>query len=225
MRLEMHEWQLQRACTAVNAPPFTPGRNTMKFDPAVQRTLCAAALLLATAMAPTWAANSATVALSPMTRTVTVNDTFSLSLQVSDATDLIGAYDFGVALGTAGIIGLQSVTFSGALGADADQQSSLPGSFAEVSLALNRADIEALQAASGFTLATLNFKALTAGTTSVSLSPSLVGDFNGDAMDLSLIDASVTVKGGIVGTIPEPSTYALMGACLLVIARTVRRKA
>lgn len=197
----------------------------MKFDTAMKRTLSAAALLLAASAAPTWAANSATVALTPTPQTVNVNDTFSLSVRISDATDLLGAYDFGVALGTAGVISLQSVTFSGALGADALQESTLPGSFAEVSLALDRADIEALQAATGFTLATLNFKALAAGITTVALSPSLVGDFNGDAMDLSLLDASVTVKDGIVGTIPEPSTYALMGACLLVIAQTVRRKA
>ena len=195
----------------------------MTFDTALRRTLSAAALLLAVAT-PTWAANSATVSLTPTPKTVNVNDTFSLTVEVTNATDLLGAYDFGVALGTAGVISLQSVTFSGALGADALQDVNLPGSFAEVSLALDRADIDAFQAATGFTLATLNFKALAAGVTTVALSPSLVGDFNGDAMDLSLWDASVTVKGGMVGTIPEPSTYALMGACLLVIARTVRRK-
>lgn len=195
----------------------------MKFDSITKRTLVGAAMLLAISGQQAWAANTATVGLSPSNQTVNINDLFSVSVKVSSASDLIGAYDFGVLLGTAGVASLQSVTFSGALGADAIQTQSLPGSFAEVSLALSTLDLAPLQSGA-FTLATLNFKALAAGTTTVSLSPTLVGDFNGDAMSLALTDASVTVKGGMVGSIPEPSTYVLMGACLALMAGVVKRK-
>lgn len=195
----------------------------MKFDSIAKRTLVGAAMLLAIAGQPAWAANTATVSLSPSSQTVNINDLFSVSVKVDSASDLIGAYDFGVLMGTAGVASLQSVTFSGALGSDAIQTQSLPGSFAEVSLALSTLDLSPLQSGA-FTLATLNFKALAVGTTTVALSPTLFGDFNGDAMDLTLSGATVTVQDGMVGAIPEPSTYVLMGACLAVVAGAVRRK-
>ena len=108
----------------------------MKFDSIAKRTLAGAAMLLVITGHQAWAANTATVGLSPSSQTVNINDLFSVAVKIESASDLIGAYDFGVVMGTAGVASLQSVTFSGALGADAIQTSSLPGSFAEVSLAL-----------------------------------------------------------------------------------------
>jgi hypothetical protein len=190
---------------------------------ALNRLTWACGLLLATASGSALAlSNSATVGLSPAATSVTVGQSFDLSVNVLSHSDYIGAYDFDVLFGTAGILSFTGVTFSDALGSGADVASavSLPN-FAQTSLLM---DLSGTQGTSSFTLATLHFSALAAGETLVSLNPALLGDTLGDAMSGSYESATVTVTGGGgVPAIPEPSTYALMLLGLGAVAGIGRR--
>jgi len=180
----------------LTTPPSSPGA----------AWACAALLALATGPA---LASTASIAVSPASKTVAVGNTFDLTVDVLSHSDTIGAYDFSVLFGTAGVLSLTGVSFSDALGGvgEVDNLVTLP-SFAATSFLL---DLSALQSSPSFTLATLHFSALAAGVTTVALDPNLLGDSLGDLMTGTYSNALVTVTGGGgVPAIPEPSTYALM---------------
>ena len=193
--------------------------------PAGHRLKSSVAALAVALFAPLTQAATASISLSPSNTSVSVSDTFTLDVVTTAASNFIGAFDFTVSFGTAGVLALTDVSFSSALGAGASTFSALPN-FGGVAVVFNTADIP-LQASSPFTLATLSFTALAGGTTTVTLGSPTVGDFDGNAItgaDLVLGSASVTVLGGNVSPIPEPATYALMLAGLGVLAWTARRR-
>jgi PEP-CTERM motif len=192
---------------------------------AFRTTAMAAALAAGCGMAFAAAGSTATIVFDPTVKNVNQGDIFTIDLTALNASNYIGAYDFTLAFGTAGIASLQSVSFAGALGAtdgvDVIRFTSLP-SFGEVSLLGLAAELGALQDTQPFDLATLTFKALAGGTTTVSLTPNLAGDFDGDPLTLELGGATINVLG--VPAIPEPSTYALMALGLAAVGFAAKRK-
>jgi hypothetical protein len=77
----------------------------------------------------------------------------------------------------------------------------------------------------GFLLATINFKALTAGAGMIVVTPIVLGDALGEPLPFNATDFSATIAPRPIGTaVPEPSTYWL-GGILVLAAAVIRRKA
>jgi len=83
--------------------------------------------------------------------------------------------------------------------------------------------INALQADS-FSLATLTFNALTAGNSPLGISVNAAGDASGDSLAADLVDGSVAVSAGTnPGSVPEPTTWLLLGLGALSMNRFIGR--
>lgn len=170
------------------------------------------------------AAQATTLTLTPSTTTVNAGDSFQVDLVVSDlgsGTDL-GAFDVQLNF-DASLLKLVSYSLGSSLGdlsllEALDLSSGLlsAGSFnlAEVSLLA-----ELLGQADSFTLATLSFSALDAGSSTLSLSNVTLGDAYGDALSSSLESATVTANA-----VPEPASLALLATGLGLLLLTRRRQ-
>jgi hypothetical protein len=78
-----------------------------------------------------------------------------------------------------------------------------------------------------FILATLSFKALSIGNTSLFLSDVILGDFNGDPLTLENVPTlSLAIEPGQGYPVPEPATIVFLGAGLagLGVAGRLRRQ-
>jgi hypothetical protein len=166
-----------------------------------------------TVLAAFWLAAPAaavSLAVAPASSTVQLGQSFSVDLIADGATEGIGAWDFELWLSQPGVISLDSVTFSDALGSIAGGEAlSFTGDdFGVVSL-LAPADLLALQSSQPLTLATLTFTASAVGTTTLTLTTPPFGAMLADANGLELVplvlDGSVTVTA-----VPEPATLLMM---------------
>jgi hypothetical protein len=108
------------------------------------------------------------------------------------------------------VLGLGSVTSVGELS---------PGRVELFALSLDSpADLERLQRGD-FTLATVRFTAVAAGTSAIAVVPIALGDAFGDPLDVE------RVENGSVAVVPEPAACAAFAAGLGVIALSARRRA
>lgn len=189
--------------------------------------------------------NSQAVSLGfvPSTQTKNLGDLLSVDVVVSGlngvgaAPQVVSAFDLDVTYNSA-ILGNASVDFSpleGKLGA-----SLLDDYWSGASLSDGRIDFWALSFLSDLdlnelqgdsvTLATLNFKAIGLGTSSLTFDaltdPGIdVKGLNATKLDLIVTDGSVTViDGGGPSAVPEPGTILLLGGGLAGLAFWRKRK-
>lgn len=203
----------------------------MKNIPAI---ICAAALFLAALPV------QATIILSiiPASQNTTVSSTVNAALVISGlgsgAAPSLGTFDVDVSFNSA-ILGLNNVVFGDpALGDQLDILGlgslfiSTPGAgmvnLFELSFDLS-SDLDSFQAES-FTLATLNFDALSAGTSSLAISINALGDALGVTMVADSRNGSVTpadLSNNPTPTVPEPSSLLLITIGILGMIALAQR--
>lgn len=175
-----------------------------------------------------------TISFNPVTQAVTAGSSFEVALEISGlitgAAPSLGTFDLNVGFDPA-ILGFSSALFGDpvlgdqldVLGLGGNPIAVIPGSGTVniFELSLDTADdLNSLQTDS-FTLATLTFNALSAGTSSLGISVNALGDANGDPLTTDLlIDGSVTVNGG---SVPEPAICLLFGLGALSMSRFIRQ--
>ncbi len=174
-------------------------------------------------------AEALTIGFSPATATVEIGSVVLVDVVVSDlGGEIVSAYDLDVTY-DASILSVTDVTFGLSLGDEAwwevfnDSNTSVPGliDFAQLSL-LSDADLAALQPAS-FTLATLEFQAVAAGTSSLDFTFDTFNDIKGLNAEMLEVDAgsgSVTVSNPI----PEPHAALVFGLGAMVIGMSSTRR-
>jgi hypothetical protein len=189
-------------------------------------------------------AHAVTIGFVPTSANLTVGESFNVDLVISGSelvgyVDLIdsdnttgndlGTFDFDVIYDPAMLL-FNSYTLGSQLGDvpdDADDESygDLGGgiiNLAEVSWLLDLST-----QAETFILATLSFKAQAVGTTLLSLSNVLLGDFSGDPLTLENEPSlSLTIEPRQGTPVPEPATIFFLGSGLagLGIVGHLRRK-
>lgn len=162
-------------------------------------------------------ADAITLSLDPVTQDAGVGSLVNVAVVISGLTAAgppsLGAFDISIGFAP-GILGTPAAVFGdqldvGGFGSVTIVDTSVPGavSIAEVSLDTPAA-LNTLQADS-FTLATLTFFAIGAGTTPLSLALNApLADAEGAALsDILFVNGSVTVIGAAV---PEPTTAILL---------------
>lgn len=172
-----------------------------------------------------------TLSIEPASQEVTAGATVSAYLVISGLGDgsapSLGAFDVDVGFNPA-ILDLINVVFGNQLNTTPDLGFYIPGTgtvnLSEVSLA-SVTELDESQAAS-FTLATLTFDSLAAGTSSLDITDNVLGDANGEELlvdDIS--NGSITVKSSTQPpAIPEPAILPLLGIGMLgMVALTLRR--
>jgi hypothetical protein len=168
------------------------------------------------------------ISVLPAAQTAAVGDPVSVDLVITglDGTGApsVGAFDLDVTFDPLLLVA-SGVTFGAFLGDEALGEALTASSvsaglldLAAVSLLLP-AELDALQPAA-FTLATLSFTTLAAGTSPLTLSQAIVDDAFGARLAADTVGGSVTVAQAV----PEPATLLLVGAGLLVW-RLGRRRA
>lgn len=200
----------------------------------MKRMLALAALAAAsTLQAPVAAA--VTIDFLPSAQTVALGDPASVDVVISGLDvlgEIVGSYDLDATY-DASVLTATDVTFHTALGGPLD---SFPGfdlatpgvvDFFEVSF-LSDADLAAIQGDS-FTLATLVFDAIAVGTSPLGLIAT--GTFNfvvgSGAMELTVDTGTGAITVEDAGSVPEPTTGALLAAALsvLVVRGRARQRA
>lgn len=172
-------------------------------------------------------ANSIVLSVVPSSTTVNVNGTVSAAIQISGLEanapngPALGAFDFlfgynplflgnpVVTFGDPGLGDQLALTVSPftCIGTLCGAPSNFPIELAEVSLD-SIAELNSAQASS-FTLATISFKALAAGTSPLDLGGVILSDASGNALSLDkIMNSSVTVGTSL--PTPEPRTDALL---------------
>lgn len=157
---------------------------------------------------------------------VNIGDTVTVDMVIGGLGNFtnpsLGAFDFIVNFNPT-LVGLTAspVTFGSLLGDEGLGESLTGSSFSTGSANLftlsflTESELNALQP-STFTLATLSFNALAAGTNAFSFSSVVLGDGAGAPLVASLGTGSLTINtnggGGGGGNVPEPSSMLLLGA-------------
>lgn len=175
-------------------------------------------------------AHAATIGFSPSSTTVTLGDSFSVGIVISDLSgEIVSAYDLDLIYDDS-IILATGVTFGPLLGEEsffevfnfADVSLSGVVDLSQLSLLLD-ADLFALQGGDSFILATLDFDTVAEGISALDFDfsfPNEVAGSDGQVLDVASNSGSVTVP------IPEP-TGALLFAlgCMVAFVEIRNRQA
>ncbi|MEX2207654.1 MAG: cohesin domain-containing protein [Myxococcota bacterium] len=175
-------------------------------------------------------ARAITLGFAPSSSSVSVGSPVSVSLVASDLTDAaapsLGTFDLNVVFDSA-LLGLTGVSFGDPVlgdqldlfgaGSISGSDGSVPGVLNVFQISFDAAeDLDDLQAGS-FTLITLTFETLAAGTSSLDLTAVTLGDALGDPLIADLVPGSITALA-----LPEPALAALaaLAGVFLILARS-----
>lgn len=179
-------------------------------------------------------ANAVSFSFSPSTGNINIGDSISLDLVIGELGDTgplsLGGFDLGIGY-NASILTFDSVSYGSLLGdidplafeTDIFTDSSVLGTLnlSEISF-LSSLELDTLQSAS-FTLATLEFSGLAAGTGSIMTGSGDLTDADGNSLvGFSTFPANITVNSP--STVDEPSAFFLMLASFLGLSRMRKSK-
>jgi hypothetical protein len=199
------------------------------------RTVLGTMVLIAlTLIAAAGPAQAISIDVVPSTQTVDLGDVVSVALTISGLGDLtapsLGTFDLDLSFDT-GILGFVGATFGDpTLGDQLDLfglgslTAATPGAGGVNLFQLSLDTIEDLDTlqAGAFTLATLTFNTVGAGTSALGLSLNTLGDAAGAPLLATLGAGSVTVNRGAV-PVPAPATLLSFGIGLAAVAGLARR--
>jgi hypothetical protein len=191
--------------------------------------LCIA--ILAIVMVGAGQAEADTVSVS--SATVTLGNMAAVTLDITGLGNgtALGTFDVSVGFDP-GILGFSSAVYGDtslgdqldleALGTISSTTSGV-GTVELFELSLDSPTVLASSQATSFTLVTLDFNTLGLGQSALSISINALGDQNGNSLNATTLDGSVTVNPSTV-TSPEPGTILLLGSGLLVLVGAARKR-
>jgi hypothetical protein len=197
------------------------------------RKMILSVAILAVAMVGAGQAKADSVGLSLSSATVTLGNTASITLDISGLGNgtALGTFDVSVGLDP-GILGFSSATYGDTnlgdqlnLEALGTISSTTPGigTVELFELSFDSPAVLASTQATSFTLVTLGFDTLALGQSALSISINALGDQNGNSLNATTLDGSVTVNPSTVAT-PEPGTVLLLGNGLLALVGAARKR-
>ena len=191
-----------------------------------------AAFGTAIALWTTLPASAITLGFNPTSQSINMGTTTTVELIISGlgagGAPSLGVFDIDVGYDPA-VLGFNSATFGNKLDLYGlgDMQFVTPGAgtvnLYEVSFD-STTDLESLQADS-FILATLEFDALSAGNSLLTLSVNALGDAFGDELQADQVDTGSITSTRNVEAVPEPSSLPLVGIGLLALLTLTTRRA
>jgi hypothetical protein len=170
-----------------------------------------AILLLLVGLVGSPAVMATTVSIQPPSSTYSVGDSFSLSINISDVTDLYAfQFDIGFSPSILAAMGISEGTF---LSGGVRTTNYIPGTIDNITgtvtfTADTLQDMIPGVMGSG-SLATIDFNALDMGTSVVSLSNVILLDSNGNYISASIENGNITVNPAVIPA-PEPGVLWLI---------------
>ena len=189
----------------------------------LKKLTCAAALVLGSVLA---AQAAPVLRVTPALSNVTVGNVFTLDIQIFGVTDLFG-WQMDLGFSPSGLVSASPATEGSFLGAG----QTFGGGTVDNSAGTITTMFSALSGITGVTgdgiLASISFDAMNAGTATFSLSNVMLEDSNLDPIFFShpsdAFSASVTIAPRNGGTVPEPSSLALLGLALAGLSASRHR--
>jgi hypothetical protein len=188
------------------------------------------AIALVVFVCPTVFAGTIALSITPLTQGVNVASVPTVAIQIAGLADppSLGTFDLYISFSPI-VLSLNNVLFGDpglgdqldptGLGNTINFFTPSVGGVELFELSLDTSgDLNSLQASS-FTLATVAFNAISAGTSPVNLTVSVLGDADGNSLSANINNGSITVGSN---SVPEPSTLIFISGALPLLLLSPR---